>query len=275
MDTITKHQISHNLKSHNKYYSEYEQTHDWIFNPIEQKRILKKLKYAIKKIKTNSNPKIAFDYGCGSGNLTNHLIDLGVNIIAADISEKFLKNIGKKHSRTGLLQTLRINGQDLSNINDDVYDLIATYSVLHHVPDYLFIIEEMVRVLKPGGIIYLDHEVNELFWNRNKQYIEFLKLTKVKPKRDFKRFFRFSYYYNNFRKMVNPRFKELGDIHIWPDDHIEWDKIEKLLKNQGCKIVLKEDYLVYKKEYPIEIYQEFKNKCKDVRLLIARKKNYS
>lgn len=263
---------SQNFKAHNIYYQKYEQIHKSIFNPIEQKRVYNKLKYAIKTIKTDSNPKIAFDYGCGTGNLTNHLIEIGVHTVSADISEKFLNMVEKKHSNSGLIEILKVNGQDLSNIPDHSYDLVATYSVLHHVPDYLKIIEEMIRILKPGGVVYLDHEVNDTYWNRTKEYVEFLELAEPKPKNDPKRFFRYSYYYIRFRKIINPMYQEGGDIHIWPEDHIEWDKIEKLLTDLGCEIVLKEDYLLFKDGYSMDIYQKYKNKCNDVRLLIARKK---
>lgn len=271
MDKNVQSQIKYNIKSHDMYHKEYEEIHGAIFNPIEQKRIQQKLKYAIKNIKTNTNQKIALDYGCGSGNLTNHLIELGVHTTAADVSEKFLNMVEKKHKNTRLIKVLKVSGQSLSSIKNNTYDFVATYSVLHHVPDYLRIIEELVRVLKPGGIIYLDHEVNESYWNKNDEYIKFLELAEPKPQKDSKRFFRFTYYYNKIRRFMNPRFQEGGDIHVWPDDHIEWDKIEDILINQGCEIILIEDYLLFRKGYPTEIYEKYKNRCSDLRLLIARK----
>ena len=71
---------------------------------------------------------------------------------------------------------------------------------------------------------------------------------------------------------MNPRYKREGDIHVWPDDHIEWDKIEQLLTSESFEIVLKKDYLLYKSNYDPEIYNEYKDQCADERVLIARKK---
>ena len=267
----TDNAIKHNIKAHDFIYDKYERIHSEIFNPIEQRRLYKQLEQSITYIKTSSVRKEALDYGCGSGNLTKHLIDLGLYVISADISEKFLAVIKEKYGHTRMVETLKINGQDLSYIKNNRFDFIATYSVLHHVPDYLRIIGEMIRVTKQGGIIYLDHEVNEPYWKRNKEYVEFLQAL-PKPQKKLRQFLILSNHVNKIRQIINPRYQPEGDIHVWPDDHIEWNKIENLLAMYGCTIVFKEDYLLYKRHYPENIYQTYKNKCNDMRVLIARKK---
>jgi hypothetical protein len=79
-------------------------------------------------------------------------------------------------------------------------------------------------------------------------------------------------YIHILRRLANPRYKKEGDIHVWPDDHIEWDKIEQILASQGLEILLKHDYLLYKAIYELQVYNEYKDRCADERLLIARKK---
>lgn len=262
--------IKHNIKAHDFVSNKYEQIHGEIFNPIEQQRLHKQLVQAFSYIETPTIKKQVLDYGCGSGNLTKHLIDLGLYVISADISDNFLKLIKEKYGHTGMVETLKINGEDLSNVENNRFDFVATYSVLHHIPDYLKTIEEMIRVTKPGGIIYLDHEANEAYWSKQKEYAEFLKAL-PKIRKGFKRFLTPSKYVDRFRKIKNPRYQAEGDIHVWPDDHIEWDKIENLLNTHGCTIVLKEDYLLYKRGYLENIYQEYKNKCNDMKVLVAKK----
>lgn len=224
---------------------------------------------------TDSKEKIAFDYGCGTGNLTKHLIKSGFFVVSADISEKFLGIIKKRYNFTGKSDTLKVNGYDLSNVENNKFDIVATYSVLHHVPDYLKIIKEMIRITKKGGVIYLDHEVNENYWYKNKYYSEFLR--KVAPIHrkylkylNWKTFLKLSKYIIN--KIKNPRYQEEGDIHVFFDDHIEWDKIENILIKKKCDIILKEDYLLYIESYPIQIYNKYKKICNNYRVLIARKK---
>lgn len=265
-------QITKNIDAHDKIYNKYEKRHKDMFNPIEQDRLHNKLKTAVESIKTSSELIRALDYGCGSGNLTNHLIELGLYTVAADVSKKFLSLVRTKWSHTSLLSTLEVNGKSLSNVETNHFDLVATYSVLHHVPDYLGIVKEMVRVLKPGGIIYIDYERNDSYWNGNREYLEFLKLVESRTPKKWKKYLIFSNYITKLRVIMNPRYRPEGDIHTFPDDHIEWDKIETLLETHGCEIVLEEDYLHYRVRYPMGLYEEYNNKCNDMRLLIARKK---
>ena len=266
-------QIQFNKVVHAGLSGKYERLHGDIFNDIEQERLGKALKNAAEAVRTGAEPICALDYGCGSGNLTAHLIELGIHTVSADISEGFLDLIKRNFSRTGLSDVLAINGRDLSGVEDARFDLVATYSVLHHVPDYLAIVGEMCRVLKPGGVIYIDHEVNESYFDRTEEYVEFLR--KARPAVNLRRYLKLLLdvrgYKHIIRRLINPRYKREGDIHVWPDDHVEWDKIEQLLVSEGLEVVLKEDYLLYKSIYDVDVYNEYKNKCVDERLLVARK----
>jgi len=267
-------QIEFNKKANDEVSRKYDRLHGDIFNSLEQQRLHKALATALAAVATGSKPATALDYGCGSGNLTRHLIELGVNTVSADISLGFLSLIERNFSQTGLSKVLELNGRDLSNVPSGHFDLAAIYSVLHHVPDYLRIVEELCRVVKPGGVVYIDHEVIESYYDRQQEYIEFLR--KARPAVNLKRYLALLLnvpgYIHIFRRIMNPRYKREGDIHVWPDDHIEWDKIEQILVSKGFEIVLKEDYLLYKSQYRLDVYNEYKDKCADERLLIARKR---
>ncbi len=272
-DRSSEEQLHFNIKIHDEVSEKYRSLHGDIFSPIEQERLHTVLDDVIKMVKTKSRPLTALDYGCGSGNVTRHLIELGIETTSADISEAFLRMIERDFAHTGLSKTVRINGTDLSNISDAQFDLITTYSVLHHVPDYLFILKEMCRVLKTGGVLYIDHEVTESYYERPREYIEFLR--KAKPIINWKRYLRLLIdvrgYKHIFRRLINPRYKREGDIHVWPDDRIEWQKIEQILTSRGFEIILKKDYLLCRNSYNRDVYYEYKNKCSDMRILAARK----
>jgi ubiquinone/menaquinone biosynthesis C-methylase UbiE len=272
-DRSREEQLRFNIKTHNEVSEKYKSLHGDIFSPVEQERLHTVLDEVIKMIKTDSRLLTALDYGCGSGNVTGHLIELGMETTSADISEAFLKIIERDFAQTGLSKTIRINGTDLSNINDAQFDLVATYSVLHHVPDYLFILKEMCRVIKPGGVLYIDHEVTDSYYERPREYIEFLQ--KAKPIIDWKRYLRLLIdvggYKHIFRRLINPRYKREGDIHVWPDDRIEWQKIEQILTSLHFETVLKKNYLLCRNSYNRDVYEEYKNKCSDMRILAARK----
>jgi len=252
----------------------YEGVHGDIFNPIEQERLRSTLAEAVSLVQTGASPLAALDYGSGSGNLTGHLIAMGLDTLSVDVSAGFLDLVAKRFGRTGLSHTRRVNGQDLADLPSATFDLVATYSVLHHVPDYLRIVRELARVVKPRGIIYIDHEVTETYWQRPPVYREFVR--RVGGRRLWRRVLRVLLdvrgYPHCLRRIANPRYKREGDIHVWPDDHIEWDRIEDLLGREGLDIVLKKDYLLFRDGYKTDVYDEYRDRCADERVLAARKR---
>lgn len=263
--------VRHNIRAHNAIAEEYEEWHGEIFNPIEQERLRENLRQAMGWIQTGSRAHHALDYGCGSGNLTKHLLGLGARVTAADVSRKFLDMVRKRFGSSGLGETLALNGQDLSGISDNTFDLVAAYSVLHHVPDYLRIVDEMVRVLKLGGILYIDHEHAPAYWEPAKQYQTFIRMAVPPRVKTWRRFLIWRNYVFHTRRLFNSRYEPEGDIHVFPDDHIEWEEIKGVLQQRGCQVLKEEDYLVYKKQYPLDLYREYAARCSDMRLLVARK----
>jgi len=267
--------IKFNIRVHDKIARRYERIHDDLFSHVEQARLHGALQEVIEVVRSSEKSPKALDVGCGSGNLTRHLVDLRVNTVSADVSENFLKMVERRFSSTGLCKTLKLSGKDLANIEDHAFDIAAAYAVLHHVPDYLHLVREMCRVLKPGGVIYLDHEVNETYYNKPLEYTQFLK--SVVPRTVvLKKYLRLlvspSFYVRFVWKRINPTYQKEGDIHVWPDDHIEWDKVEQLLISQNFEVLVKRDYLACKSSYRRDVYEQYKNRCNDTTMLIARKK---
>ena len=134
--------IEKNIKLHNKIAKKYESTHTEIYNDIEQSRLVNDLEKSLSFIKKSNIT--ALDLGCGAGNLTNHLLNMGCYVIAADVSTGFLDLIEDKFFDRKV-STFQLNGEDLNGIEDNSIDFIATYSVLHHIPDYIMTINEMIR----------------------------------------------------------------------------------------------------------------------------------
>lgn len=273
-------QISGNARSYNRLYLDYERLHGDIFNPTEQSRLRKAIALAASHILTPSIRKTALDYGCGSGNLTKHLLDLGFCVTSADISDKFISLVEQRYAKIGTSTTLKLNGTDLACIDDHTFDFVGSYSVLHHIPDYLHIVRELARVVRPGGVIFLDHEANGTQWKANPEYESFLQLAYPKAPKSQGHYLKPATYIRSVRRIperlrlwLNPRYMPEGDIHLWPDDHIEWDRIQGVLLSADCEIVTQEDYLLFMAWYPTAVYDDFKSRCTDTRLMIARKRS--
>jgi len=267
-------EVVKNQNAHNKIHKEYEMIHVEIFNHIEQKRLKNCIEKTAEFINTGSDRPTALDYGCGSGNLTKFFIELGFYVFSVDISFPFLKIVREKFLTTRKASVAQINGFELKAFKNNSFDFTATYSVLHHIPDYLALTAELIRVTKPGGVIYLDHEQNSFFWDKDKLYLEFLNEAKKNSRFNLntflKKYTKISNYLDGIKRLFMPRYQAEADIHVWPDDHIEWDKIETLFINSKCEIILKHDYLLYK-NYPMDTYLAFKDRCSDFRCIAARK----
>jgi ubiquinone/menaquinone biosynthesis C-methylase UbiE len=195
------------------------------------------------------------------------MLALGLDVTAADVSEHFLRLVERRFPGERLT-LLQMNGQDLSNVPDSSFDLIAAYSVLHHIPDYLGAIGELIRICRPGGVIMLDHEQSEGYWQGDPVYDEF---RKAGLRFDWRKYLTPSNYVHRVRRLFNPRYTNEGDIHVFPDDHIEWPKIEALLAERGFETIAKEDYLLNRSLYRPKVYERYRDRCADTRMMQFRK----
>jgi ubiquinone/menaquinone biosynthesis C-methylase UbiE len=274
-------QVRHNKQVHDAVASSYERKHTEIFNPTEQARIVRVLEDAISQIATVVEDPLVLDYGAGTGNLTGHLLMLGTRVIAADVSQKSLAALRKKYSAANRLESVELNGVDLSMFKDNSLDMVATYSVLHHVPDYLGVVREFVRVVKPGGIIYIDHESAPQVWQEDGgNYKKYMTEYECAYGRSFcerlVRKFRNLLSYSAWQGLVNWKLFGLrveGDIHVTKGDHIEWDLIETAFCDR-CEVVMRQDYLVCREVSPrAPVHRQYDGICSDMRVVIAKKRH--
>jgi ubiquinone/menaquinone biosynthesis C-methylase UbiE len=262
--------LEDNIRVHNKIAKRYESIHGEIYNSVEQDRLKRSLKSAISYVSTGSAKPVALDFGCGAGNLTAHLTELGCDVIAGDVSSGFLDLVASRTYRN-TVTTFKLNGIDLEGLPDESVDMVAMYSVLHHVPDYLSLMKEFSRVLKPGGVVYIDHEASASSWT-DPLHQHFKKHIKKNSKKDFRKYFIVTNYIDRFiRVFINPKYQREGDIHVFADDRIEWQVVRQELEENGMEILKEEDYLLYRRNYDQKTYEEWAGKVADMHLLMGRK----
>lgn len=259
--------IDRNIRIHDQIARRYERTHGEIFNDIEQPRLRAALVRALGEVRSGRTPPHVLDFGCGSGNLTAHLLACGALVTAADVTPAFLDLVRARHHSPSL-SFLRLNGKDLSEVADDTFEMIATYSVMHHVPDYLAACVEFARVCRPGGVIMIDHESSEHFWDEQPQHRQF---QATASRFDWRKYLTPMSYVHRLRRIIDPRYSNEGDIHVWADDHIEWDKLRSVMADSGCEVVIDEDYLLFYELYRREVYEEYRDRYADTKLIVFRK----
>ena len=259
-------QIRSNVAIHDLLSSKYDARHGEIFNDVEQRRLRGALSRALGCAHFTSGTMRALDVGCGTGNLSRHLLELGAQVVAADVSANFL-DVVRARFDGAKISTLQLNGVNLVGADSSTFDFVATYSVLHHIPDYLGAVDEMARVCKVGGVVYFDHEPTPQYWESREEYLQFLREVR---EFDWRKFLVLSNYVGKVRRLFNPKFANEGDIHVWADDHIEWSRIEAKLGDR-FELVLSEDYLLFRKGYRRSVYERYEHDVTDTRVMAFRK----
>ena len=269
--------IAHNRSAHDRLGGAYDGNHLEIFNDIEQDRLVDAIAGAMAAAgEGRSAPIRALDVGCGTGNLSRHLLNAGAQVTGADLSTKLLDEATRRFAASGRFETVPLNGRDLQPIPDGTYDLVATYSVLHHVPDYAGLVAEMVRVTRPGGVIFVDHERSDASWS-SESYRTFLREAVVWPSCRWWYVFQPTRYWKRirgfleWRRWFNSRWMPEGDLHIWPDDHIEWARVEAVLSAANCEIITDKEYLLYEPRFQHNVWEAWRTRTSDMRLLVSRR----
>ena len=164
IDQVLQEQIHQaNIEVHRSEANLYELLHPEVYSKKEQKRITAVLKKIDRQI--IDNKKKALDVGAGTGNLTEKLLKMGYHVTATDISPEMCAILTRKYTQY-LPSKLKVINSPIENLSldEDKFDLITSYSVLHHLPDYLSALRKLSSFLKEGGIIYIDHEASPFYW---------------------------------------------------------------------------------------------------------------
>jgi ubiquinone/menaquinone biosynthesis C-methylase UbiE len=268
--------LAENVRRHDEVAARYDELHSEIFNSTEQQRLAGALERAWARIRVDH--RRALDFGAGTGNLTEKVLRLGGEVCAADVSSEMLRRLERKHApavEAGGLRTVTLDGTFPLPFPDDSFAFVAAYSVLHHVPDYLRAVDELARVVAVGGVLYIDHELNDDHW-RSPFWLRVhraLTLPRYALGRVWARVARV--WGQQEPPLLPPGERPLaeeGDIHIHADDHIEWARVQQVASARGIGEIATEDYLLCREgRFPWR-HRLCRRLAADVRLLVGVKK---
>ena len=98
--------------------------------------------------------KDVLEIGCGSGYGAHLLSALNPkSYIGLDVMEEQLQLAQKNYPQ---FEFLILDAEDLSRFPAASKDVVIIFGVLHHIPNWRKAIDEIVRVLKPGGSLFLE-----------------------------------------------------------------------------------------------------------------------
>lgn len=95
--------------------------------------------------------KRVLDVGCGVGNDLSRFCRGGADVVGVDLAEHSIDLARRNFRQRGLRGMFQVmNGENLA-FADDTFDLVYCHTVLHFTPHPARMVEELHRVLKPGG----------------------------------------------------------------------------------------------------------------------------
>ncbi len=149
--------INANVEVHTRMAKTYNENEPH-FRPENQAKVRK----ILETLNPSSGKGRMLDLGCGTGFMINLAKDLYSKIDGVDVTQAMLDRVDISSGNITLHNTVVENLPFESNS----FDLVTAYSFLHHLEDYKLVLKEAYRVLKTGGILYIDLEPNRLFWQQ-------------------------------------------------------------------------------------------------------------
>lgn len=106
------------------------------------------------KLGLDIRQKDVLEIGCGSGYGAYLLNELKPrSYIGLDVMEEQVELALRQFPQ---LQFLIQDAEDLGQFENESRDVVIIFGVLHHIPNWRKAVDEIVRVLKPGGSLFLE-----------------------------------------------------------------------------------------------------------------------
>ena len=95
------------------------------------------------------------DVGCGEGGTSLALVERGAQITAIDFNPKRVEKFRKKVFTAGVDLSIKVGNAQNLNFPNEAYDCILLQDVLEHLPHPEKAVQEINRVLKRNGLVYI------------------------------------------------------------------------------------------------------------------------
>jgi ubiquinone/menaquinone biosynthesis C-methylase UbiE len=101
------------------------------------------------------------DLGAGTGNVTAKLLELGHRVTAVESNQGMLDRLRAKHGGRQVT-IVKSSVETLGGLADESFDAVVMVNVLYAVSDPLSCLQEVHRILKPGGMVGLSTTHSEV-----------------------------------------------------------------------------------------------------------------
>lgn len=110
-------------------------------------------------LKVYAGAGVVLDLGTGTARIPIELCrqHATARVHAIDLAEHMLDLAEENVRRAGLLDRIRLQKVDAKGLpfDDHSFAAVASNSIIHHIPAPAAVVGEMIRVTKPGGVIFV------------------------------------------------------------------------------------------------------------------------
>jgi len=97
--------------------------------------------------------KVVLEIGSGSGIDSAEFARNGAEVISLDFTATSTRSTTSLFKEAALIPNATRAGAHLLPFKEASFDCVYSFGVLHHIPDVVSVVEEVARVLKPGGLL--------------------------------------------------------------------------------------------------------------------------
>jgi ubiquinone/menaquinone biosynthesis C-methylase UbiE len=144
-----------NIEVHTRMASSY-QTNEPHFRPENRAKVRR----VLETLAPRAGGGRLLDVGCGTGFVIDLARDLFARIDGIDVTPAMLERVDRSGGHVFVAEARA----EALPFADATFDMASSYAFMHHVTDHVAILREVRRVLRPGGLFYIDLEPNRLFW---------------------------------------------------------------------------------------------------------------
>jgi ubiquinone/menaquinone biosynthesis C-methylase UbiE len=119
-----------------------------------------KVKANLLRVAERTGTNRMLDIGCGAGFVIDLLRDTFAEVHGLDATRAMLDRVDTSNGNIVLHEGVA----EHLPFDHATFDLVTAYSVFHHLEDHRPVLAEAARVLRPGGVLYVDLEPNRAFW---------------------------------------------------------------------------------------------------------------
>jgi ubiquinone/menaquinone biosynthesis C-methylase UbiE len=120
---------------------------------------------------TRFNQKKILEVGIGAGTDFLQWVRSGAECYGIDLTQEAISHVTTLLAQHGLKATeVKVSDAEKIPYQDNTFDLVYSWGVIHHSPDTLKCLTELIRVTKPGGTIKV------MIYNRHSLYALYMYL---------------------------------------------------------------------------------------------------